>query len=197
MIFYLFSRNLLMMSKILIIATGIPCAGKSFLSSLIEDKYKNTYKILKIERDEIFGRIVESCPGIGSNRRNKLISEKMNEIYTEFNESLDNSILIVDSCSGNEGVRQFITDKAKNKTKTIIVNIYPKTVNGDLDVDFYLKRASLRAEHYVFPKSTDAQIKELQKCYSQHCNPQKRDEYEVINLEHDWTEEELKDKMQL
>ena len=172
--------------RILIITTGIPCAGKSYLTSLLQKRYKDTFNVLKIERDEIFGQIIQAYPGVGNNKKNKLITEKMNELYTQFNTSTTDTILIVDSCSGNDGVRQFIMDKATEKTKTIIVNIRPKTVDGALDIDFYLKRAQQRPPHYVFPKAQEEQIKGLNKCYSQYNQPNESDKYDIINLDYDW-----------
>jgi tRNA uridine 5-carbamoylmethylation protein Kti12 len=174
-------------NRILIITTGIPCAGKSFLTSLLQSKYKDTHAILKIERDEIFQHVIDANPGVGNNKKNKLITEKMNEIYTQFNTHLSNAILIVDSCSGNDGVRKFIMDKANGKTKTIIVNIQPKTSHDELDIDFYITRAQQRPPHYVFPRDLDAQIKELHKCYGQYSSPQESNTYDVISLMYDWT----------
>ena len=178
-------------NHILIIVTGIPCAGKSYLTTLLQSKYKDKYTFLKIERDEIFGKIVETYSNIGSNKKNRLITEEMNKIYIEFNSSINDVILVVDSCSGSDGIRQFIMDKASSKTKTIVVNIHPKVISNSLDIDFYIKRAKAREQHYVFPRELEAQIKELRKCYDQYRPAQKSHNYDVVDLNFDWNSEDI------
>jgi len=165
--------------------SGIPCSGKSYLTSILIDNFSDDYKVLKIERDEIFGRIISNNPGIGNNKKNKMITEEMNKIYSNFNSS-DNTILIVDSCSGGDGIKEFIMQKAEMKTKTIVFNFIPKMNDDKLDIQFYLKRAQERPPHYVFPKKEDEQIKELEKCYTQWTMSYKSEKWDVIDLEYDW-----------
>lgn len=189
-----------MMNKVLIIMSGIPCSGKSFLTSKIitlvgfngKDITLSPYKTFKIERDEIFTQVGENNKDLSKNKKTKLISESINLIYDEFNNYDSNAILIVDSCSGTDELKEFIMNKAKSKTKTIIINFIPKTIDGVLDLDFYLSRANSRPPHYVFPKTRDEQIKELQKCYKYWTLSKPSDKYTTINLEHDWKIEDIK-----
>lgn len=174
-----------MSQRILIIMSGIPCSGKSFLTSIVIEKFFASFDVIKLERDEIFGRIISNNPGIGNNKKNKLITQEMNQIYDKFNEST-NAILIVDSCSGGDGVKEFIMQKAEKRTKTIVINFIPKLIGNSLDMDFYLHRATTRTPHFVFPKDHVAQIKELEKCHSQWTLSYDCDKWMVINLDYDW-----------
>jgi hypothetical protein len=174
-----------MSQRILVIMSGIPCSGKSYLTSILIENFSNDYKVLKIERDEIFGRIISNNPKIGNNKKNKLISQEMNEIYDKFNESND-TILIVDSCSGGDGIKEFIMQKAEKRTKSIVINFIPKLINDTFDIDFYLHRATSRTPHYVFPKEHDKQVKELEKCYQQWTMSYKSEKWDVIDLDYDW-----------
>ena len=178
--------------RILVIMSGIHCSGKSYLTSIMIQTFSD-HNIFIIERDEIFGQIILNNPGIGSNKKNKLITEKMRIIYEQFNES-ENSILIVDSCSGGDGVKEFIMQKAEKKTQTIVINFIPKMNNNVLDIEFYLKRASERPPHYVFPTTVDKQIKELEKCYSQWTFSKDCDKWNVIDLTFDWNLNDIIEK---
>jgi len=171
--------------RILVIMSGIPCSGKSFLTSIIEEKFSCSYDVIRLERDEIFGRIITQNPGIGSNKKNRMITQEMDKIYGKFNESM-NAILIVDSCSGGDGIKEFIMQKAEKKIKTIIINFIPKLIVNSLDIDFYLHRATSRPPHHVFPKEHGAQIKELEKCYAQWTWSYVCDKWSVIDLHYDW-----------
>jgi adenylate kinase family enzyme len=182
--------------RILIIMSGIPCSGKSFLTNIIIEKFSEQYNVIKLERDEIFGRIISNNPNIGNNKKNKMIGEEMTRIYNQFNES-DNSILIVDSCSGGDGIKEFIMQKAEKRTMTVIINFIPKLINNTLDMDFYLQRASTRPPHYVFPKTLDAQIKELEKCYSQWTMSYNCDKWNVIDLEYNWNYDDIIEKFRI
>ena len=184
-----------MSQRILIIMSGIPCSGKSFLTNLIYEKFSCSFDVINLERDEIFGRIISNNPGIGNNKKNKMITQEMNQIYDKFNESSD-SILIVDSCSGGDGIKEFIMQKAENRTKTIVINFIPKLIGNSLDMNFYLHRATSRTPHYVFPKEHEAQIKELEKCYSQWNHSYNCDKWMVIDLHYDWKFDNFIEKFQ-
>jgi tRNA uridine 5-carbamoylmethylation protein Kti12 len=182
-----------MSKRILIIMSGIPCSGKSYLTSILNENFSDDYTVLKIERDEIFGRIISNNPGIGNNKKNKMITEEMNKIYDKFNSS-DKTILIVDSCSGGDAVKEFIMQKAIMKTKTIVFNFIPKMNDDKLDIRFYFMRAQERPPHFVFPKEEDKQIKELEKCYQQWTMSYICEKWSVIDLEFDWKIDEIIEK---
>lgn len=185
-----------MSQRILIIMSGIPCSGKSFLTNLIKKKFTQYFDVIKLERDEIFGRIISNNPGIGNNKKNRMITEEMNQIYERFNQST-NTILIVDSCSGGDGIKEFIMQKAEKRTKTIVINFIPKRIGDVIDMDFYLYRASTREPHYVFPKVRDAQIKELEKCYSQWTHSYNCDKWQTIDLEFNWKIDDIIEQLRL
>ena len=187
------------MYRILVILSGIPCSGKSTLTHNLISKYSNDFRIFKIERDDVFSRISNMYPDVGNNKRNKLISNAMNEIYTQFNECDVSSILFVDSCSGGDGVKEFIMSKAHARTHTIVINIKPKLLDSEgagaaiLDMDFYISRASRRPPHQVFPKELGAQIKELTKCYSQWNLTEPSSLWTVYTLDWLWTMDDIHD----
>ena len=185
-----------MSQRILIIMSGIPCSGKSFLTNILINTFSDRYNVIKLERDEIFGRIISNNPGIGNNKKNKMITEEMNQIYKQFNESL-NAILIVDSCSGGDGIKEFIMQKAEKKTKTIVINFIPKVISDVLDIDFYMERATTRTPHHVFPKEHNAQIKELEKCYSQWTMSYNCEKWCTIDLEYDWKIDDFLEKINI
>lgn len=180
-----------MLEKILIILSGIPCSGKTTITSYLANYYKSLFNIIIIERDVIFHDIITQNPGIGRNKRDKLISAKMNELYEIYNDSLINTILIVDSCSGSDGVKSYIQNKATSSTKHILINILPKLIHlesGDdiLDIPFYIKRAENRPPHQVFPHEQNAQILELYRCHKHWTHTKEFNTFTIIDLNTEW-----------
>lgn len=163
----------------LIILAGIPCSGKSTLVRELTTRIPNLFII---ERDEIFSRISAMHPSIGKMRKNKMIALEMDKIYDQFNQN-ENSTLVVDSCSGNEGIRQFIIGKAHTATKITIVNFLIKMIDNEtIDYDFYLSRAMSRPPHYVFPKTYNEQLHELEKCAKYFTPAEKSELYTTIDI---------------
>jgi hypothetical protein len=180
-----------MPEKILIIISGIPCSGKSTITSYLANYYKFSFNIIIIERDVIFHEIITQNLEIGRNKRDKLISAKMNELYEVYNNSPLNTILIVDSCSGNDGVKSYIQNKATSSTKYILINIIAKLIqleSGDeiLDIPFYIQRAINRPPHQVFPHECKSQILELYRCHKHWTHTKEFSNFTIIDFNAEW-----------